>query len=48
VHIHTYINDLKIIKIGAGEIAQRLRALTALPEVLSSNSRTHTVAHSHL
>jgi hypothetical protein len=35
------------IKIGAGEMAQRLRALTALPKVLSSNPSNHMVAHSH-
>jgi hypothetical protein len=28
--------------------AQRLRALTALPEVLSSIPSKHTVAHNHL
>jgi hypothetical protein len=33
---------------GAGEMAQWLRALTALPEVLSSISSTHMVAHNHL
>jgi len=33
---------------GAGEMAQRVRALTALPEVLSSNPSNHMVAHSHL
>jgi hypothetical protein len=33
---------------GAGEMAQWLRALTALPEVLSSNSSNHMVAHNHL
>jgi hypothetical protein len=32
----------------AGEIAQWLRALTALPEVLSSNPSNHMVAHNHL
>jgi hypothetical protein len=32
----------------AGEMAQRLRALTALPEVLSSNSNNHIVTHNHL
>jgi hypothetical protein len=32
----------------AGEVAQRLRALPALPEVLSSNPSNHTVAHNHL
>jgi hypothetical protein len=32
----------------AGEMAQWLRALTALPEVMSSNPSNHTVAHNHL
>jgi hypothetical protein len=32
---------------GAGEMAQRLRALTALPEVLSLNPSNHMVAHNH-
>jgi hypothetical protein len=32
----------------AGEMAQWLRALTALPEVLSSIPSIHMVAHSHL
>jgi DMSO reductase anchor subunit len=37
-----------IMKIeGAGEMAQRLRALTALPKVLSSNLSNHMVAHNH-
>jgi hypothetical protein len=33
---------------GAGEMAECLRALTALPEVLSSNPSKHMVAHNHL
>jgi hypothetical protein len=33
---------------GAGEMAQWLRALTAFPEVLSSNPSKHVVAHNHL
>ena len=33
---------------GAGEMAQQLRALTALPEILSSNPSSHMVAHNHL
>ena len=33
---------------GAGEIAQRLRVLVALPEVLSSIFSNHIVAHNHL
>jgi hypothetical protein len=32
----------------AGEVAQWLRALTALPEVLSSIFSNHMVAHNHL
>jgi hypothetical protein len=32
---------------GTGEIAQWLRALTALPEVLSSIPSNHMVAHNH-
>jgi hypothetical protein len=32
----------------AREMAQRLRALTALPKVLSSNPSNHMVAHNHL
>jgi hypothetical protein len=32
----------------AGEMAQWLRALTGLPEVLSSNPSNHMVAHNHL
>jgi hypothetical protein len=34
--------------VRAGEMAQRLRALTALPEVLSSIPSNHMVAHNHL
>jgi hypothetical protein len=33
---------------GAGEMAQWLRAPTALPKVLSSNPSNHMVAHNHL
>ncbi|ERE73793.1 Lipogenin [Cricetulus griseus] len=33
---------------GAGKMAQRLRALTVLPDVLSSNPGNHMVAHNHL
>jgi hypothetical protein len=32
----------------AGEMAQQVRAPTALPEVLSSNPSNHMVAHNHL
>jgi hypothetical protein len=30
---------------GAGEMVQWLRALTALPKILSSNPNNHMVAH---
>jgi hypothetical protein len=33
---------------GAREMAQQLRGLTALPEVLSSIPSNHMVAHNHL
>jgi hypothetical protein len=36
------------IKQGSGEMAQRLRALTVLPEVLSSIPSNHMEAHNHL
>ncbi|XP_059126870.1 N-acetylglucosaminyl-phosphatidylinositol de-N-acetylase isoform X5 [Peromyscus eremicus] len=39
---------IKIVHTGAGEMAQRLRALAALPEVLSSIPSNHMVPHSHL
>jgi len=32
----------------AGEMAQRLRALTVVPEVLSSIPSNHMAAHNHL
>jgi hypothetical protein len=38
----------KEIKIGTGEMAHRLRALAALPKVLSSIPSNHVVAHNHL
>jgi hypothetical protein len=31
----------------AGKMAQQLRALTALPEVLTSNPSNHMLAHNH-
>jgi hypothetical protein len=33
---------------GAGEMTQQLRALAALPEVLSLSPSNHMVAHNHL
>jgi len=38
----------KELKHGTGEVAQWLRALTALPEVRSSNPSNHMMAHNHL
>ena len=35
-------------KMWAGKMAQRVRALTALPKVLSSIPSNHMVAHNHL
>jgi hypothetical protein len=34
-------------KLKVGEMAQQLRALTALPKVLSSNPSNYMVAHNH-
>ena len=38
---------LQEVEPGAGEMAQRVRALTALPKVLSSNPSNHMMAHNH-
>jgi hypothetical protein len=38
---------IKNSRLGAGEMAQQVRSLTALPKVLSSNPSNHTVAHNH-
>jgi hypothetical protein len=47
-HRNTYFCDLvKILQRGAGEMAQRVRALTALPKVMSSNPNSHMVDHNH-
>jgi len=40
--------SLKKLYFGAGDMAQWLRALTALPKRLSSIPSNHMVAHSHL
>jgi hypothetical protein len=40
--------DIKYLYKGAGEMAQQLRALAVLPEVLSSIPSNHMVAHNHL
>ena len=34
-------------KLWAGEMAQQVRALTALPKMLGSNPSSHMVAHTH-
>jgi hypothetical protein len=47
IHIYEYLPVNENI-IGAGEMAQQLRALTALAEVLSSIPSNHMVAHNHL
>jgi hypothetical protein len=39
---------LKKLYDGTREMAQQLKTLTALPEVLSSIPRNHMVAHNHL
>jgi hypothetical protein len=40
--------SIKIFTARAGEMAQWLRALTALLEVMSSIPSKHMVAHNHL
>jgi hypothetical protein len=48
-HKHNFERKIiKILQFGAGEMAQWLRALTALPEVLGSIPSNHMVAHNHL
>ena len=42
------MEEIKTSTHRAGEMAQQLRALTALPEVLSSIPSHHMVAHNHL
>jgi hypothetical protein len=50
VPANIYLGKLPNINldIWAGEMAQWLRALTALPEVLSSNPSNHMTTHNHL
>jgi hypothetical protein len=44
----TYNNKIfKKKKSRAGDMAQQLRALTALPKVLGSNPSNHMVGHNH-
>jgi hypothetical protein len=45
---HEEIDKLLIENVGTGEMTQWLRALTALPEVLSSIPSNHMVAFNHL
>jgi hypothetical protein len=40
--------NIKIQNMKAGEMAQQLKALVALPEVLSSTPSNHMMAHNHL
>jgi hypothetical protein len=47
VMLPTYFIFLYESCFRAGEMAQRLRAPTALPKVLSSNPSNHMVAHNH-
>jgi hypothetical protein len=44
----SFLNCITKMIIGAGEMAQWLRALTALQKVLSSIPSNHMVAHNHL
>jgi hypothetical protein len=44
----TSLITIKTFEIGAGEMAQWVRALTALPKVLSSNPSNNMVAHNNL
>jgi hypothetical protein len=46
-HLFSLILCFKLHIMGAGEMAQQLRALTALPKILSSNPSNHMVAHNH-
>ncbi|GAB1300548.1 Predicted gene 16181 [Apodemus speciosus] len=46
-NVNGSISIHKNVKDGAGEMAQLLRALTALPEILSSIPFNHMVAHNH-
>ena len=45
---HVFNPDTQEAEAGAGKMAQRVRALTALSKVLSSNPSNHMVAHNHL
>jgi hypothetical protein len=45
---YTQAYAYKTISKGAGEMAQQLKALTSLSEVLSTIPSNHMVAHNHL
>jgi hypothetical protein len=49
-HPHTIVELIQTLKVrvGAGETAQQLRALTVLPEVLRSIPSNHMVAQNRL
>jgi hypothetical protein len=47
-HKQILVKERKYREMGAREMAQWLRALTALPEALSSIPINHVVAHNHL
>ena len=48
-HLERFIEIVdERFQIGAGEMAQQLRAEAALPEVMSSIPSNHMVAHNHL
>jgi hypothetical protein len=46
-YIFLFALAIKNFKVGAGEMAQQVRALTALLKVLSSNPSNHMVTHNH-
>jgi hypothetical protein len=46
--VDTQVEADLVVSSEAGEMAQRLQALTALPEVLSSIPSNDMVAHKHL
>jgi hypothetical protein len=46
--MNKYLKITYYFQRGPQEMAQQLRALTTLPEVLSSIPSSHMVAHNHL
>ena len=47
-HLSNFPSIFSRYGLQAGEIAQRLRALSTLPEVLTSIPSNHMVEHNHL